>query len=115
MPISTLYIKRNDLQPYYYARVADSTGTAIDLSGATVRFTMKDVDSGVLKISPTTTGVTVTVAASGLVQYQWAAGNTGSIGIYAIEFEITPALGGKFTVPARGPALVVIVPDEDNV
>src|SRR3990172_1642643 len=103
----TLYMKRNDLQPYYYARAIESTGAAIDLTGATITFMMKNSDTGVIKINPTTTGVTVTAASSGLLHYQWASGNTNTTGTYAIEFEVTPAAGGKFTLPIEKPALVV--------
>lgn len=106
-------IKRNDLQPYYYGKALSVTGTAIDLTGATIRCTMYEADAGTLKINRQTTGVTITSAASGLFHYQWQSGDTDTTGTYLIEFEVTPQSGGKFTLPYDNKNYVVITGDLD--
>lgn len=108
-----LTLKRNDLQPYLYVQTIESTGTAIDLTNATIRATMRNLDTGVLKIDRQTAGVTITAASTGFLQYQWQSGDTNTTGAYTFEFEITPQSGGKFTLPVGKDLLVTVVADED--
>jgi len=116
MSTETLYMKRYDLQPYYYAQVVDSDGDVIDLTGATIRCTMKSL-GGTVVINRGTTGVTITNATEGYFEYRWQSGDTDALGTYHIEFEITPAAGGKYTLPAKPDekALVHIVKSLDTV
>jgi len=100
MSIKKLYLKKNDLQPYYYAVAKDSSGNAVPLSGATIYFTMKLLD-GDIKINRQTTGIHVTDETAGEFEYRWQSGDTDTLGVYAIEFEIDPSSGGKFTVPVK--------------
>ncbi len=109
-----LYLKRNDLQPYYRVKVEDSDGNAVDLTGADIVCTMK-APGGTLKIDRQSTGIVITAAASGEFEYRWQAGDTDTAGKYQIEFEITPASGGKFTVPGKGEAVVIIQESLDTV
>lgn len=100
MTVKALYLKVNDLQPYYYAQVKDSNGSVVSLAGATIRCTMRLINSSTLKINRQTTGINVTDAANGMFEYRWQVGDTDTIGKYYIEFEISPVAGGKFTVPS---------------
>ena len=104
MAIETLYITQHDLQPIYLASVQDSTGGVVDITGATIRVNMSLNESTVLTINRSTAGISITGATSGEFQYTWQAGDTDTVGEYAIEFEITPLAGGKFTVPNRKPS-----------
>lgn len=113
MGVDRFKIKRNDIQPYYYAAVKSSTGTSIDLSGATIRVNMYHSATGDLKINRATAGLTITASVAGEFQYQWQAADTNTTGSYFIEFEITPASGGKFTVPSDRSARVEITGDFD--
>jgi len=97
--IAEFYIKQNDLQPHYPAQVKDSDGEAVSLSGATIYCTMQARD-GTLKINRQTTGINISDAAAGQFEYQWQTGDTDTVGKFYIEFEINPASGGKFSVPA---------------
>lgn len=101
MSIETVYVKKNDLQPYYYAQVKDADGDIVDIDGATIYCTMKNAKTGALKIDRQTTGISITPATTGKFQYAWQSGDTDSVGKYYIEFEINPSSGGKFTVPAQ--------------
>ena len=109
MNVIALLIKKNDLQPHYPEQVKDSAGTVVNLTGATIYCTMKNiVDDGTLKINRQTTGINISDAVQGKFEYQWQTGNTDTAGKYYIEFEINPASGGKFTVPPDDSAIVWI-------
>jgi len=99
MSTKILYLKVNDLQPYYYAKAKNSDGTVISISGATIYCTMKEID-GSIKINRQTAGITISDAANGEFHYAWQSGDTDTAGNYSIEFEINPSSGGKFTLPA---------------
>lgn len=118
MSIKPLHLVRNDLQPYYPFTAKDSGENLIDLTGATIRCTMKLV-GGAVKIDRRTTGITIAnqTTNKGEVDLAWQSGDTDTLGTYYIEFEITPASGGKFTLPSpsQDPARVVISDSLDSV
>jgi len=101
MSIEAIYIKQNDLQPYYYAQVKDADNAVVIITGATIYCTMKNARTGVLKIDRQNTGITISDATNGKFHYAWQSGDTDTVGKYYIEFEINPGSGGKFTVPAK--------------
>jgi len=101
MSIEPLYIKQNDLQPYYYAQVKDADGAVVAITGATIYCTMKDAKAGTLKINRQTTGITISDGTNGKFHYAWQSGDTNAVGKHYIEFEINPTSGGKFTLPAQ--------------
>lgn len=111
--IQPLKIKKHDRQPYYPFRVIDSAAVAVDLTGATIYCSMKDVGTGALKINRQTVGIVITNAAAGEAEYRWQSGDTDTAGRYLIEFEVNPQSGGKFTVPAGEQAVVLIVESLD--
>jgi len=113
MPNDIFYIKRNDLQPYYYVKAQKSTGASIDLTGATIKAIMKEVNLGTLKVN-TSTGVTITAASIGEFHYQFPTSTTDTTGHYAIEFEVEPSSGGKFTLPVNRDSRIIVVPDENS-
>lgn len=114
MSVKTLQITVNDLQPYYYFRVKDSNGN-VDLTGATLRLTLRNITTGTRKIDRATDRVIVTGAAQGNAHVVWLLGDTNTLGMYKIEIEITPSFGGKFTIPSKGEtALVEIVQSQDT-
>lgn len=100
--IETLFLTQFDLQPEYKVTVTDSTGGAIDLTGAEIRTTMRLSRSTTIKIDRSTV-INLSSASGGKFEYQWQSSDSDTTGIYDIEFEITPASGGKFTVPNRTP------------
>ncbi len=50
----------------------------------------------------------------GTFYYAWQSGDTDTLGRYDLEFEATPASGGKFTIPVTANAVVYIVADIDE-
>tara|TARA_E500000318_G_C3554652_1_gene210517 strand:+ start:1285 stop:1605 length:321 start_codon:yes stop_codon:yes gene_type:complete len=78
-------IKQNDTSPSLQATLKDASGTAIVLTGASVRFHMKALD-GTVKVDA---AMTITSASGGVVQYDWQTGDTDTVGSYSVEFEVT--------------------------
>ena len=97
--IEPLKLTVNDLQPKYFAQAKDSAGAVIDITSAVIVCTMKTADDVTIKINRQSAGVTITDAVNGLFNYAWQSGDTDTVGIYYIEFEITPSSGGKYTLP----------------
>ena len=108
-----LFLKQHDLQPYYKVEVRDSDDQIIDLTSANIVCTMASAD-GTIKIDRQSTGIQITDAAAGEFEYRWQAGDTDTTGLFYIEFEITPPVGGKFTVPTREKAEVRIMKSLDG-
>lgn len=119
MAIKPLKLSTNDIQPYYRVTVKDSDGALIDLTGASIVCTMKDSATGAVKINRQSAGIVIASQTTnkGEFEYRWQSGDTGTAGSYYIEFEVTPASGGKFTLPgpAEGPAQVIVVAGLDGL
>lgn len=111
----TLKIKRHDLQPYYRFSIPDST----DLTGASFTCTMvkivnkKPIEPKIL--DRVAVGCVITSTVEKECEYRWQAGDTDTEGLFQIEFEIQPQVGGKFTVPVDKPAYVQISADLDGI
>lgn len=103
-------IKKNDTSPSLLATLQDGNGAAIDLTGASVRFLMRQIGSSAVKVDA---AMTVTDASAGSVRYDWQAGDTDTSGSYQVEFEVTYAGGGIETFPNDGYQRVVIIDDID--
>lgn len=72
-------------------------GSADDLSGATVAFTMWDPSDGTVKIDENTANVTITDAANGEVQYDFATGDLDTVDLWFFEWEVTYSDGTVIT------------------
>ncbi len=91
-----------------------SVTEVINLTTATVRFSMVNTEDNSIKINRS--AATITAPMIGNMEYRWGANDTNTSGAYLCEFEITPTSGEKFTVPSNPAdrAIVVIVDDLDN-
>lgn len=98
-------IKQNDTSPALQATLKDAALAPIDLTGATVRFHMKSVD-GTIKVD---TAMTITNNEGGVVQYNWEAGDTDTVGTYYVEFEVTYADLAVETFPNNGNKVITVV------
>lgn len=99
-------IKRNDTSPAIKVQCTDSTGTAIDLSGASVSFHMTDDGDTIVNSS-----ATIMDASNGKVKYEWSDGDTDSAGRYQAEFEVTYSDSSVETFPNNGFIVVEIHED----
>ena len=82
-------------------------GSAIDLTGATVRFIMTN---GVKTVEG---NCTLEDAAAGEVRFSWAPGDLDTAAIFRAEWEITYTGGEIETVPGSGYENVKVVEDLD--
>jgi hypothetical protein len=99
-------IKRNDVKRV----VADQVlldGVPLNLSGSTVKFIMRNKDTGAVLSKD----AVITDAANGKVQYEFAMGETATAGEYQVEWELSMMAGKMLTVPDNTWHDLVIVED----
>ena len=90
----TFYPKKGDTSPsLLYA--LDPASTV--LTGATVRFNMRD-SAGAVKVNRAA-AVVVTATGTPTVRYDWQAADTNTAGFFDAEFEVTYAGGAIETFP----------------
>ena len=98
-------IKRNDTAPSLSVEL-QAGGTPLTFAGATVAFFMADDASLAMKVDGevcTVSGTTVT--------YDWAAGDTDTVGRYRCEFKVTFADTTIRTFPNHGYFYVEVTED----
>lgn len=79
-------IVKDATRPFLQATVTDGSGTAVDLTGATAVFDMRD-EAGTLKV--TAASVDIFDATNGKLRYKWAAADTDTVGKFEAEFTVT--------------------------
>jgi hypothetical protein len=104
----TFYIKQNDTSPAMLATLQDADGNAVDITSATVRFHMRPIGSTQVTIDQ---AVVIVTPLSGIVQYNWQASDTATVGSYQVEFEVTYADASVETFPNDGYIRVEITDD----
>jgi len=104
--IPSFYIKRGDRLPAFTRTLEDAAGAAVDLSGGSVQFRMQPMQGGSL----ITGAATIVGATTGEVRYNWAAGDTDTIGMFLAEWEVTFS-GSTETFPNGGYDVVKITAD----
>ncbi len=104
--MANVVVKQNDRKPSVTAIAKDAAGNVVDLTGYTTpKFLMMDWN-GVVKVNAAATIVT---PAAGTLQYDWATGDTDTVGGYRAEFEVTAAGGQKLTIPNDSYIVVSVV------
>ena len=105
--MTTVYVKQNDTKPDIQVTINDDQGTAVDVSGASIKFFMND-STGTNKVDGT--GAIVT-AASGIIKYVWQTNDLDTVGVYDAEFQITFSDSSILTAPSSGYITVVVGDD----
>jgi hypothetical protein len=108
--VADFTLKRYDRLPSIQASLTYPGATAVDLTGATVKFIMK-LPAGAVKVNAVAVVVT---PASGIVRYDWLAIDTDVAGTYDAEWEVTFTGGKKQTFPTDGYLSVNVVADLDG-
>ena len=85
---------------------------AVDLTGLTVQFKMVNAATGATEIALTATGVTVTTAATGQVQYDFSGAGVDTAGVYWGTFVVTQG-GETDAFPVRTQDLRILI-DSDT-
>ena len=106
---SHFYIKQNDTRPAITAILTDANDAAVNLTGATIAFSMRVEPAGTVKLSAVSANVTDSEA--GQVSYNWASGNTDTATDYEAEFQVTFAGGAVQTFPGRNWIFVHVIDD----
>lgn len=104
----SFYIKQNDTVPSLRAALENGSGTAVDLTNATCNFHMRPLGSTTITVDASAQIVT---EATGIVQYNWIAADTDTVGSYQAEFEVTYPDGTIETFPNNGYIRVEITDD----
>lgn len=84
--MATIKIVQNDTRPPLEFDITQD-GKSVNLTGATVKFYMKNADTGAVKINGA--ACTVTDAVKGKCRYSWQASDTNTVGTYSGEVEVT--------------------------
>jgi hypothetical protein len=101
-------MKKDDLRPSLLATLYDENGNPLNLSpgGTTVTFVMKNRKTGVVKVNR---AATVTGGGTGgTVQFDWATGDTDTVGEYDGEFRVLLSGTTPITCPSDGEFPIVI-------
>lgn len=99
MAEADLIVRQGDTSPIVTATITDQTGAAVNLTGATVTFIMRAITAAAPAVN---TAATIVTAASGTVQYSWAATDTATAGLYQAVFRCTLNSGLTYTWPNDG-------------
>jgi hypothetical protein len=104
-------IKAHDLLPVFRASLL-ADGSAINLTGAVgVKFIMATNDFATVVVNTT---AVIENAGSGIVRYDWTAGDTDTPGDYLAEWEVTWPGPQKQTFPVDAYHTITIFRDLDN-
>lgn len=98
-------IKQGDTLPALNASLKDSSGNAVDLTGATILFRMRKVGAASLTVEA---AAVVVSASGGTVRYNWQAGDTAVPGSYEAEFRCTLPAGIETIPNANNIAIEVV-------
>ncbi len=110
MPEADWYMKTGDTAPSIIETLEDDTGTAVDLTNATIAFHMSNIAGG-LALSAAAQNNQVgdgSDGSIGRVSYDWQAGDTATAGLYLAEWQVTFQGGEIETFPNGGYTLVRI-------
>ena len=102
-----MIIKRGDLFPRVEAKVLDELGNAVDVTGGSVTFAMRNARApGTKPVDGVAGGIIAPV--TGDIYYQWAAGETDVGGTYEGEFRVSGVTNGPYRVPTSGYLTIVV-------
>lgn len=97
MAAQVVEMGQGDTGPAYVTTLEKSDGTAQDLTGATVTFSMTRIGAKSATVSHAP--VSVTDAPNGKVTYAWGATDTATAGDYNAQFTATFANGAVVSYP----------------
>ena len=90
--MATKQMKQGDTAPAITATLLDSSGDAVDLTDAAIRFLLRDAFTRIEYLSEDASNDQSgdgSDGSKGKVSYAWQAGDTDVVGVYRGEFEVT--------------------------
>jgi len=107
----TVTLKRNDTLPNLDVRLKDTSSSYLDLSlsGISINFSMREIDTNVLKIN--SAQCEIVVPSTGAIRYVWNPTDTDTAGFYLGEFEVNYPTGEKETYPSDQGLVIYIIED----
>ena len=109
MPEETFYIKANDTASFLTRDLKDAFGAPVNVTAATVVFSMRVKPAGTLKVTRQTCAIVS--GGTGRVRYEWIAADTDTADEYEGEFQVTYANGKIQTFPNDGHIPIVVTDD----
>jgi hypothetical protein len=109
MPEDVFYIKQNDTAADIERDFKDAFGAPVNVTGATIRFSMRVKPSGTVKVN--VGAATIVDAALGRVKYNFTSSDTDTADTYEAEFQVTYTNGDVQTFPNDGYFDVIIKDD----
>jgi hypothetical protein len=106
--MSTFYIKQNDTSPDIQATCKDYAGAVVNVSGAFVKFLMRDKRTGEVQVNAS--GVVVD-GPNGVIKYSWSTGDTDTVGRYEAEFQVTYSDNSVETFPNNSFLTIQVLDD----
>jgi hypothetical protein len=115
LPVADFFLRVGDTTSIIRTTLEDSTGAAVNIQGATVKFRVAPINGSGTPVINTAasndqngTGVD---GSKGKVSYAWVAGNTNVSGLYLADWQVTYSGGGIQTFPNDSYILVRITPE----
>lgn len=106
-------LKRNDTNSWARMRLLDEHGAPINLTGATVRYTLQHIRLRTLKVNRQTATLMDQTIYPGEVYYEWLTADIDTAGTYREEWEVTYSSGEKETFPVGEDQIVRVIDDLD--
>jgi len=101
-----LYMRKGDLRPPVQGSLKWENGTAVDLTGCSVTFTMID-ENGTKKVNAVSASI-VGSPTDGKVKYEWSGTDTDTAGAYSAYFTVTFADAKTQKFPSKGEYMIYI-------
>lgn len=109
MATPTFYIKQNDTRPELDVFLRDDKDRTINVTGATVKFNMRNASDNTVKVN--LGSVTTVSSTAGRVKYSFSSADTDTAGNFDGEFQVTFVGGQVETFPNDGYIKVIITDD----
>lgn len=100
MPEDPHFVKEGDTVRKFRRRLKDGNGVPVNITGATIAFSMRVKPAGTVKVS--LGAGTVVDGGGGLVQYAQATGDVDTADIYETEWKVTYSDGTIQRFPNDG-------------
>ena len=107
--IADFYLKQGDTTSVLNRTLRDADGNVVDVTGATIVFSMMN-SAGTVKVN--LQSASIVTAAQGAVRYTWASADVDTVGTYRGEFKVTYSGGGIQRFPNDS---YIVIEITDNV